>query len=81
MQPTQPLIDAIYADKVRRARMASLEQKLAAGPMLFEYACEAARAGIRAQHVHASPEEVEQLLRQRLAIASRLEEATWTPTE
>jgi len=81
MQPTPELIDSIYADKVRRARSTPIEQKLEAGPMLFEFAHEATRAGIRAQFPNASPEEVESKLKQRLALAVRLEEIAWTQAE
>ena len=48
-------------------------RELLAGPRLFAFACEAMRAGIRAQHPDASPDQVEQLLRQRLDLARRKE--------
>ena len=79
MGPTQELIDEIYAEKVRRARATPIEKKLEAGPMLFELAREAARAGIRAQFPNISPQEVEAKLQQRSVIAVRLEETAWTP--
>ena len=75
MEPTLELIDSIYVEKVMRARRATIEQKLLAGPALFAFACEAARAGIRMQHPDATPEEVERLLRARIERFSRLEEA------
>ncbi len=79
MEPTPELIDAIYIEKVLRARHTPVPQKLEAGPMLFELACEAARAGIRAQNPGAAPDQVEQLLRQRLKLAAQLEVTDWTP--
>ena len=79
MLPTQELIDDIYAEKVRRARATPIEKKLEAGPMLYEFAREATRAGIRAQFPNISPQELETKLQQRLAIAARLEETVWTP--
>lgn len=78
MQPTHALIDDIYAEKVRRARSTPIEQKLEAGPMLFEMAREAVRSGILAQFPTATAEEVESKLQQRLALAARLEESAWT---
>jgi hypothetical protein len=74
MEPTQALIDDLYAEKVRRARQTPIETKLTDGPRLFAFACEAMRAGIRAQHPGSSPEQIEEILRTRLALAERLEE-------
>lgn len=73
MEPTPELLNALYKDKVLAARRMPLGEKLFAGATLFAYACETARIGIRAQHPNASPEEVEQLLGQRLKLARRLE--------
>jgi hypothetical protein len=80
MNPAPELINAIYAEKVQRARRSPVAYKLSVGPALFEFACEAARAGIRAQFPDASSEEVEEHLRNRLHLAARLEEHTWTQT-
>lgn len=73
MEPTQELIDAIYRERVHRARRTPPEQKLLAGPELFEMACEITRAGIRHQHPDADEAQVEAILAQRLAIKKRLE--------
>jgi hypothetical protein len=81
MEPTLELTHDLYAEKVRRARLTPLEQKLTAGPMLFSYTYEAARAGIRALHPHASAAEVDTLLQQRLALQERLEKSAWTQME
>lgn len=62
----QPLADAIYADKVRRARTAPSSQKMGWGAELFEEACQRMRAGIRHQHPGADADEVELLLAKRL---------------
>jgi len=74
MQPTQELIDAIYREKVLRARNTPPEQKLFAGARLFEMGCEITKAGIRAQHPNADEAEVLQILKDRLALARRLED-------
>ena len=73
MQPTQELVDSIYREKVLRARRRSPEAKLMDGAELFEYACEIARSGIRAQFPNASDDEVKTELRRRLRIADILE--------
>ncbi len=39
---------------------------------LHELSCEIARDGIRHQYPEASPDEVERLLRERIALAQRL---------
>jgi type II secretory pathway predicted ATPase ExeA len=48
------------------------EERLAIGLRLHELSCEIARAGIRAQHPGANPEQVEQLLHVRLKLAQVL---------
>jgi hypothetical protein len=73
MEPSQELIDSIYIEKVLRARSMTPEQKLLDGPRLFAFACEASRAGIRAQHPQATPEQVDELLRERFALLDHLE--------
>jgi hypothetical protein len=73
MGPTKELVDAIYLDRVCRARDMPPEQKLLAGPRLFEMACNITRAGIRAQFPDADSNRVEEILRERLALQRRLE--------
>lgn len=73
MEPTQELIDEIYRSKVLRARAMSPEERMLDGPRLFEMGCEITRAGIRAQHPNADEAEVERILKDRLALARRLE--------
>jgi hypothetical protein len=72
-EPTPELIDELYREDVAAARKMSVEQRLAAGPELFDFACEITRGGIRHQNPDATDEEVEAILRQRLALAERLE--------
>jgi len=73
MKPAQELIDNIYAEKVLRARQMPIGAKLLAGPQLLIFACEAMRAGIRVQHPDTTPQQVEELLKQRLALGERLD--------
>jgi hypothetical protein len=74
MEPTQELIDDIYRERVLRARRMSPEEKILAGPQLFDYACRITRDGIRDQNPGATDEQVETILLQRLALRQRLEE-------
>jgi hypothetical protein len=62
----KPLADAIYADRVRRARVAPPSQKMGWGPELFEGACGRMRDGIRHQFPEADEAQVEKILYQRL---------------
>lgn len=73
MVPTQELIDDIYREKVLRARAMPPEEKLFAGAALFDLACSWALAGIRHQFPDADEQRVQEILRERLALARRLE--------
>ncbi len=60
------LADAIYADKVRRARTSPLTKKMGWGAELFDEACQRMRTGIRVQFPKASEDEVKTELVRRL---------------
>ena len=62
----EPLADAIYADKVRRARMLSIGERIDLSFELFEGSLGLMRDGIRAQQGITDPDKVEAVLRQRL---------------
>ena len=70
----QPLADAIYADRVKRARNAPTSQKMGWGPELFEEACERMRMGIRHQFPETAPADVERILLERLDRLRRVHE-------
>jgi hypothetical protein len=72
MEPTKQLIDAIYRDRVLSARKTAPEVKLRASLELDEYACGLMRDGIRNQFPDADEQRVEEIVRQRLALARRL---------
>jgi hypothetical protein len=74
MGPTKELIDDIYRERVLRARETPLEQKLRAGPQLFERACRLMAAGIRDEYPDATEQEVEDILTRRLETLRRLRE-------
>lgn len=71
----QQLIEDVDADKVRQAREMKPVDKLFSGPDLFDEACEVTRAGIRSQYPEASQEDVERIVRERLALREELEAA------
>jgi hypothetical protein len=76
MGPTKELVDDIYRERVLRARKIPIEQKLIAGAELFEYACRLTCDGIRHQNPGIDESRVQQILRDRLALARRLERRT-----
>lgn len=67
------LIDELYLEEVVRARAMTIEEKLSAGPRLFEMACQTTLAGIRAQHPGISDEAALAELRDRLQWRRRSE--------
>jgi hypothetical protein len=73
MGPTKEEIDAIYRERVLRARATPPEEKLLGGAQLFERACNIMRDGIRHDFPDADDERVEQILRERLDLVRRLE--------
>ncbi|HEY5892749.1 MAG TPA: hypothetical protein VIT91_05905 [Chthoniobacterales bacterium] len=73
------LAEAIYKDKVRRARAMSPEEKLLAGQELFDFACKFTLAGIAVQHPEADEDERFRLLRQRLALGEKLDRLSVRP--
>jgi hypothetical protein len=62
----KPMADAIFADKVRRARAAPASRKMGWGPELFAEACVRMKDGIRHQFPNATETEVGAMLLQRL---------------
>lgn len=68
------LADAIYRERVIRARMVPSSQKMGWGPELFSEACSRMRAGIRMQFPESTEQEVESTLRQRLDRLVRMHE-------
>ncbi len=55
--------------QIERYRQMTGEQRLSVALGLHELSCNIAREGIRRQHPQADAEEVERLLRERLALA------------
>jgi hypothetical protein len=58
--------------QIKKYRAMTGEERLKLALDLHELSCEIARDGIRHQYPEASPDEVERLLRNRIALAQRL---------
>ena len=69
------LQDAIYREKVERARNMSALEKFEAGEELFAAGCKQMLGNIRTQMPDASAEEHRTELKRRLAIGRRIEAA------
>ncbi len=74
MEPNPDLIAEIYRERVRRARETPPAEKLLAGLTLFELSVGITIDGIRSQFPDADERRVREILRQRLALARRLED-------
>lgn len=72
MQPDQKLIDDLYWQKVRAAQAMSPEEKVLAGPRLFERSCRIMLDGIRSEYPEADEDRVQEILHERLALLRRL---------
>ncbi|HTH49016.1 MAG TPA: hypothetical protein VMB21_15985 [Candidatus Limnocylindria bacterium] len=75
-QEFQPLADTLYWERVERARRLTPEQRLMAGPELFDYACSITLCALREQTPGASEAQLLEALRRRLAVKRKLEETS-----
>jgi len=64
--------DAALQKQIEKYRAMTGEERLKLALDLHELSCEIAREGIRHQHPDASANEVERLLRKRIALAQSL---------
>jgi hypothetical protein len=64
--------DAALQKQIEKYRAMTGEERLKLALDLHELSCEIAREGIRHQHPDASANEVERLLRKRIALAQGL---------
>ncbi|NOS99904.1 MAG: hypothetical protein HOP29_04695 [Phycisphaerales bacterium] len=67
--------DDLFREQVREARRQPIEDKAFAGAELFDLAVGFTMAGIRAEHPDADGPRALDLLRERLDLARRLEDA------
>ena len=70
------MIDELYHEEVRAAREMSPGRKLILGIELFDWACKWMEGGIRLQHPDVDENRVRDLIRERLALAERMENAS-----
>jgi hypothetical protein len=68
------LVAKLDREELQQARQLSAEEKIFAGPRLFETACWITLAGIRHQFPGASEETCLDILRQRIEFQKKLEE-------
>jgi hypothetical protein len=73
-QQIKELADAIYVEKIRRARAMTVGERMEAGIELFEASLDLMRDGIRMLHPEADDEEVERILRRQLARRRQIHE-------
>jgi hypothetical protein len=71
----KPLADALYWERIERARRMTPEERMKAGPELFDYACSITLSALREQLPDATESQLLDALRHRLDIKRRLEEA------
>jgi len=81
MPPTKELADAIYWERVQKARRMSPEDKLLGGARLFDRSCRIMAAGVRSQFPDADERRVREILCERLALVRRLENRRSTTSE
>ena len=73
MGPTGIPDDQLYRDEVLAARVMTSEEKLLAGPQLFDFACRIALDGIRNQFPDVDEQRIRQILAERVELGRRLE--------
>jgi hypothetical protein len=75
MDPTKEVADALYHERVLRARGTPMAEKLLDGANLFDDVCERMRAGIRARFPEADESEVQAILLRQVDRLRRVEES------
>ena len=73
MEPTGTPGDQLYPDEVLAARAMTPEEKLLAGPQLFDFACRIALDGIRKQFPEVDEQRIREILAERVELGRRLE--------
>jgi hypothetical protein len=74
MEPTKGLADAIFRERVLRARRTPPEKKFLDGVRLFEYDCQIMKERIRNEFPDADEEHVYEVLIDRINLIRQLEE-------
>jgi hypothetical protein len=73
MTPRQLSADDLFQEEVMSAEGMTPEERILAGPRLFEMACHAVLAGLRLEFPDASSSQLHELLSQRLQLMRDLE--------
>ncbi len=72
----RPLTPArMFWEEIREAQAMSIEDRILAGPRLFDVATRICKDGIRAQFPNADEAEVSRIFRKRLALQEQIERA------
>jgi hypothetical protein len=74
MEPIKQLADAIFWERIEKARRMSAEDKFLGGARLFDRSCRIMADGIRAEFPEADDRRVQEILCERLALTQRLQE-------
>jgi hypothetical protein len=74
VQPTKELIDAVYRERVERARRTAPADRLRMGLQLFSLTSRLMADGIRARFPDADAQRVQLILREQLALIRQREE-------
>jgi len=65
----------MFWEEIREAQAMSAEDRILAGPRLFDVATRICKDGIRAQFPNADDAEVSRIFRKRLALQEKIEQA------
>jgi len=74
VEPTSELIDALYREKILRARRMTLQRRVEVGAELSDVGRQMMHEAIRRENPAASDEEVRQLIGQRLELKRKLDD-------
>lgn len=73
MTPSKELIDELFLDKIRRARLQDPVEKFLDGARLFDMTCRIMRDGIRFRNLDYTDEQVERALFDQIATLRQLD--------
>jgi hypothetical protein len=74
VEPTPELVEALYREKVLRARRMTPQRRVEVGAELSDVGRQMMREAIRRENPLATAEQVRQLMRRRIELARRLDD-------
>jgi hypothetical protein len=77
MNPSQPLVDDIYRERILRARTMRPEEKFMEGIRLFNQSCAWMEAGIRHQMPNADKATIRRIMIERVQRLRQVEDQAW----